>query len=273
MVIFVYSLWTAWIQYRPQRTVPDSKRQALAADASKSILKTLLEHRGSKKTLAIFPFAGDTGNLFSDAVHNTILSSGTFELQDKSLFDKARNLLNMEQYRSNDRQEALEFGKASDLVLYGTVERFETVDEKATLRVHYTLVDVAVKTDLADKTYVSDSPESTDLFNTIKGGAKNLFKANGSAQANLNRLFGWILAVLLLPVFTIKFLMVMTAKNSNRINAVILVFYTVLDILLAWILISPTSYGYALGILFLFLTFGAFVYNAKIMSIALRQTE
>ena len=274
-VLFIlYLVWTGWRQFGPQRPEADSKRTVLAAETAGRIVEQLRSHRGEYKTLAILPFGNDVTGVLTDAVRSKVTESGVLDLREKTITDKFRNFMNMRQYTSGNREEAVQLGKGkqSDLVLFGTVDRFETVNNHAELVMNYTLLDVTTGSEILAEQYDSTA-NTSGIVNTIQKEASRMFSNGSDFWNRVNRILGWTLIVFLLPVFTIKFLIAMTAKRSNSVNAFTLGFYTVIDIILALILIKPETNTVSVWCYFALFCVGALLYNIKIMTMAHRQTE
>ena len=89
----------------------------------------------------------------------------------------------------------------------------------------------------------------------------------------LRRLLGWLIAVLLLPVFTIAFIRTMVSKGSNRSNAFVLCVYTLADALLAWFLAGAALNSWFPVLVLIAAVIAAFLYNVSIMTLALRLEE
>jgi FtsH-binding integral membrane protein len=86
----------------------------------------------------------------------------------------------------------------------------------------------------------------------------------------VQRFLGWLVLVLLLPVFTISFIRAMVRKESNRANAFTLAIYTGVDALLAFLLLGASFASWLAVLLFLVVVGVAFAYNVFIMSFALK---
>jgi len=76
--------------------------------------------------------------------------------------------------------------------------------------------------------------------------------------------------VLLLPVLTISFIRTMVAKRSNQVNAFMLGIYTLVDALLAFLMVgaSFTSAWPVVG--FIVASLAALAYNYALMGFALK---
>lgn len=273
ITLIANTLWAGWSQFGPKKPVPNEMRLKMAVKAVEVICNDLQEHRGDGHTLAFLSFTGDPTDTISNALRNSINQSGTFDLCHKGLADKIRDFVGLRERSSSDLDKALSLGKKkdADLVLYGCVAQYEIVNRKGVLVVDYHLAETKSGTVLYHGKY--DSNTSGDsLVNVITDTAQTILgKTPGTPD--MNQLIGWILIVLLLPVFSFTFLMYVTAKRSNSANGMALGIYTLTDCLLAWILIKPQFDSIGSFVIFILICLGAFVYNIKIMSIAHRKTE
>jgi hypothetical protein len=76
--------------------------------------------------------------------------------------------------------------------------------------------------------------------------------------------------VLLLPVLTINFLRAICRRQSNRANALALAGYTLVDALLAWLLVGAgLSSGWTVAV-FIIAVAAAFAYNVRMMTFAVK---
>lgn len=273
VLFIINTIWIGWRQFGPQKPQADSRRRALAYETASVITEKIRDKRGAFKTISIQPFENDSTGALTEAVRAKILESGALDLSERTLTDKIRDFLNMRQYTSGDATEAIKLGKwkKSDMVLMGSIERFETVKGNAELILNYSLLDVVNNVEIYKEKYDTTTIKNGVIDSMQKETARYL-DSTGSNWSNLNRLLGWCLIVLLLPIFTIKFLITMTAKRSNSVNALTLGFYTVIDIIFALILVKPESNTLGVWSYFALFCAAAFLYNVKIMTMAHRAT-
>ena len=78
---------------------------------------------------------------------------------------------------------------------------------------------------------------------------------------------------MLLPVFTIAFIRTMVRKGSNKTNAFVLAIYTLVDALLAWLLVGAALTSWFPVVVFIIAVAVAFLYNVRIMSFAVKLEE
>ncbi|MDD3586119.1 MAG: hypothetical protein PHQ75_02955, partial [Thermoguttaceae bacterium] len=245
----------------------------LAVNAAEVIRNDLRDHRGDFSTLAFLSFKGDPTDTVANALRNSINQAGTFDLCNKGFFDKIRDCLGMREYASDNPKNALSLGKwkKADLVLYGTVLQYEIVNRKGILVVEYNLMETNSGSVLYNGKY--DSTVSDDSLANVVTDTVQTVLGQTPSKPGLNQFLGWILIVMLLPIFSFTFLMNVTAKRSNKANAMALGIYTLIDCLLAWILMKPQFDGIGSIVIFILFCLAAFFYNVKLMSIAHNKTE
>jgi len=274
ILLIAFVLWTGWTQFGPQKPQTDTTRTAAASVAARQIGDSLRENRQEIRSLTLLNFADDPTNLIADDLRQHLGTAGTFLLKDRSFFDKVRRSLNLSQSATAESQAALQQGKKNntDGVLYGTVRQFETIKGRAVIHIDYHLVDCRSGEVVYSGVY-DNRTETPSSQATIPGMVSDLASVVPSGGPGLLRFLGWLLIVLLLPVFTINFLVTMTEKRSNAINAFVLGTYTCAGAILAWILIAPNWGSYLSLTLFGLLCLGAFWYNVQLMSFAVRRNE
>ncbi len=273
VVLIFNTLWAGWSQFGPTKPVPNSVRLNLAVKAAEVIRNDLRDHRGDFSTLAFLSFKGDPTDTVANALRNSINQAGTFDLCNKGFFDKIRDCLGMREYASDNPKNALSLGKwkKADLVLYGTVLQYEIVNRKGILVVEYNLMETNSGSVLYNGKY--DSTVSDDSLANVVTDTVQTVLGQTPSKPGLNQFLGWILIVMLLPIFSFTFLMNVTAKRSNKANAMALGIYTLIDCLLAWILMKPQFDGIGSIVIFILFCLAAFFYNVKLMSIAHNKTE
>lgn len=273
IILIFNTLGVAWRHFLPRKQSLNQSRASLVTKGTQSIIKDLKEHRGDIKTLAMVPFAYEPSDTLSDAIRNEINVSGLFDLCEKTFMNRMCDFFRVRQHSSDSLKSAVKLGlrKDADAVLYGAVRQFETFDGKSILIVDYHLVDPKTEVILHENTYDSTANAVTEETTSFADITTDLVTDSEGMYFKLHRLGSWLLITLLLPIFTINFLSIMTEKRSNLINAFILAIYTLIDIILAWLLVSPNHFSWGTMALFLILSIGAFFYNVQMMTVALRR--
>ena len=280
-IFFVlYVAYLVWASLGPQKPVPDQKRQAAAMTVAKNITEEIREQRGSICTVTLLHFANDPSDFFTNSLRDRLDSTGVLNLEDRPFMEKVRNKLNLRNYGYRSTKAA--FDAVSDKnvqgILWGMLEQYESTKSGVILKGTWQLLDCQSKTIVCEGTINYDtSKKSTEsLVRTIDKTKEaldrelSIFSSAASAIPWYIRLLGFVQTVLLLPILTISFIRTMVAKRSNKVNAFMLTTYTVIGMILAFLMVGGmfASFGSVLG--FLIASGCAFVYNYYIMCYALR---
>ncbi len=258
-----------WYFLGPEKPEAGYVQQQVAEQTSRRLMKVLREKRGDIKHVAVMHFTNDVTDCVTLTLRRTLSDSGTFEVDDTPFSEKFNNMLSLRNKGVFSVEKALEYGEDNhlDAVIVGAVDRFEYRNETdVVLTGEVMLIDVRTKQIVARIPFQEDT---ASLFALTRGeGAE----ANG-ATAELSwavRLLLFVLAVLLLPIITFSFIRYMVAKRSNKCNAFVLVTYTLLETILAFIMIGGSVGTVGTAILFLMATTFSFIYNLFLMSFALK---
>lgn len=276
----IYIGYLTWISLGPEKPVPDQRRQSAALHVTKKITEELKTKRGGIRTTVLLHFANDPSDFFTDSLRNHLDSSGVLNLEDRTLGEKIRNKLNLRNYGCPSTKEA--FASVSDKnvqgILWGTLEQYESTDSGVILKGTWQLLDSKAKTVVYEGSFNYDttSEKSAAIAKTAAETKELLEKELSVISAAARsvpgsiRFFGFVLTVLLLPIVTISFIRTMVAKRSNKINAFLLVIYTVVGAILAFLMIGGMFSGWLSIIGFLLAVFAAFMYNYYLMCYALK---
>lgn len=263
--LIAYIGWLGWQNLGPSKPEIGSVRQELADDAISNIVENIRTHRGNLTDVAILHFCNDSSDYFTNTLRTVIERRGTLELQDLTFMEKIRSPLSLRHPCYSSKEEAIEAGQSLGVegVLYGSLTAFETYPGGSKIVVEINLVDVDSGMTVFTDTY---RHEGSSLTAAVIANVSQTFPW-------FKRLFGWAIAVLLLPVFTIAFIRVTVRKESNRSNAFALGIYTVVDAMLAWLLIGGVIGSWFSVLVFVVAVIAAFLYNVKIMTFAVRLEE
>jgi len=259
--------WLSWQHLGPRKPEIGPVRKELADKVIPSIVEDIRTSRDSMRSVTLCHFANDPTDYFTNHLRTVIEHRGTLDLRDRTLKEKVRNLLNLRHSSYGTIERSLKQGRKlrTDGVLSGTIHAFESYPGGGTLDVEVTLANVATGQTVFSKRYDKEMSSSSMLIASIQGRAGTF--------PWFQRLLGWLLAVLLLPVFTISFMRAMVRKESNKTNAFVLGIYTVADSLLAWLLVGAALNSLWTVLVFIVAVGLAFAYNVRIMTFALRLEE
>jgi len=259
-----YIAWSGWTCVKPEKPQLSTIRRDLADNVISTVVEDVRRSRGDIRQAVLLHFANDPTDHLTNGLRRAIEQSGILDLRDRTIPEKVRNLLNLRHPSLPSPDAMIEWGKHAGVagVLYGVVYACESYPGGAKVDVEVHLADVAAARNIFSKRYQIETPSNSALVAAVEGKAR-MFPW-------FQRIFGWLLAVLLLPVFTINFMRAMLRQRSNRANAFVLTIYTLADALLAWLLVGAALNSWWTASMFLLAVGVAFAYNVWIMTFALR---
>jgi len=259
-----YIAWLGWGQLGPQKPEIGPLRREAADEAVDAIVEDLRQNRGDVGPVVLLHFAGDPSDYFSDRLRSTLEQRGVLDLQDWGFMENVRSLAKLRESAVISPETAIELAKTHGAsgVLFGRLVKFESTPGEAMLDVEYALADVTTGETIHSGRYSNASSASELLSAEATTFVRSLpwFK----------RGLGWLVIVLLLPVFTIGFIRTMVARRSNGVNTFVLAIYTLADAILAYLLVGAALVGLWSVFFFPVAVAVAFAYNIRIMSFALK---
>lgn len=269
-VLFVgYLIVLAWTQFGPSRPVLNPERKNWVRAAAVYIADDLAKNKGEIRSIVISDFSLDPSGETALLVRQALQSKGSFDVMDKSFCQKVWDKLNLPLSNKNDvNAEAPKAGKyaqsrGADAAVWGTCVKLENSEAAVIGDIEYYLIDKTGKT-LYSGRYNNE---------TLKDSAISPLVLPDLPSSWGHRLLGWVLLALLFPIITISFLQSMTSKKSNKINAFVLVLYTAVDGILAYIFFPPEWANIVSVLIFLGMIIVAGAYNLIIMDFARKLEE
>ncbi len=266
IVLAGYLFWLGWTALGPRKPEAGPIRQELADRAVLDIVEDIRASRGGLRDVALLHFANDPTDYFTDTLREAIEENGVLDLRDLTLSEKIFGLLNFRHETYGERERAISRAESLGVqgVLYGSVYAFESYPGGAEIDVEVNLVDVASGEAMFSSRYRVDS-SSAPAITAVQEATRSF--------PWFHRLLGWLIAVLLLPVFTIMFIRTMVRKGSNKANAFVLGIYTLVDAILAWLLVGAAISSWFPVVVFILAVIAAFLYNVRVMTLAIRLEE
>jgi len=267
LALIGYIAWLGWENLGPRKPEIGPARQELAEKVIPNIVEDIRMSRGNIRQAALLHFSNDPTDYFTDALRSTVEQRGVLDLRDRTVMEKARNLLNLRHpsYAATDAAVAEGRELETQGVLYGAIHAFESYPGGSKIDVEVYLADVPTGQTVFTKRYSAEASPTSSVTAAMQEASQSF--------PWFQRLFGWLIAVLLLPVFTIAFIRAMVRKGSNKSNAFVLVIYTLVDALLAWLLVGAALSSWFPVVVFIVAVAVAFLYNIRIMTFALRLEE
>lgn len=266
-VLGVYIAWMAWSHLGPRKPEIGPVRQELADKVIPTIVDDLRTSRGEVRQAALLHFENDPTDYFTNQFRTVVEQGGILDLRDRTVGEKLTGIVNLRHRTYGSPDAALSRGRGLGVpaVLFGTIHSFETRGGAAAIDAEVHLADVASGRLVFSRRYDKDATPLTMIAANVEAKAKSF--------PWFQRLFGWLIAVLLLPVFTVSFIRAMVRKESNKVNAFVLGIYTVVDALLAFLLVGAALTSWFPVVVFILAVGVAFAYNIRIMTFAVRLEE
>jgi hypothetical protein len=264
VALAAYLAFQAWVHFGPAKPQLSHLRRQVADQTLPLVLADLRQGRQEVRSAVLLHLANDPTDYLTDQLRALIEQSGVLDLRDRTLEEKVQKALNLRVSAVKDLPIALSRarGTGAQGVLFGKVDTFESFASGAKLELELTLAEVGTRNVVFTKRYVKELKVGVLEAAAVKDQVGRLSGAQ--------RLLGWVLAVLLLPVFTISFIRAMVRRESNRANAFTLSVYTAVDALLAYLLLGASLGSWLAALLFLALVGVALAYNVFIMTFALK---
>ncbi len=262
-----YIISIGWQNIGPQKPEIGPVRQELAEKIIPNIVEDIRTSKGNIRQAALLHFANDPTDYFTNRLRSIIEQRGVIDLQDTTVLSKTRDFLYLRHPSYTTTNAALAEGQELDAqgVIYGTIHAFESYPGGSKIDVEVHLDDVTTRQSIFTKQYSTESPPTSAVSAAVQEASQSF--------PWFQRLFGWLIAVLLLPVFTVNFIRIMLSKGSNKINAFVLSVYTLADTLLAWLLVGAALNSWFPMLAFALAVVAAFFYNVKVMTFAQRLEE
>ncbi len=262
-----YIAWQGWENLGPRKPEIGPVRRELARKVIPNIVEDIRNSRGNIRQAALLHFSNDPTDHFTDSLRSTVEQRGVLDLRDRTVKEKARNILNLRHSSFAEANAAVAKGRKLGVqaVLHGEIHAFESYPGGSKIDVEVHLVEVATGHPVFTKRYSTEASPTSHPVAAVQQVTLSI--------PWFQRLFGWLIVILLLPVFTITFIRTMVSKGSNKRNAFVLGIYTLADALLAWLLVGAAINSWFPVIVFIAAVSAAFLYNVRIMTFAVRLEE
>jgi len=267
LILIGYVAWFGWQYLGPRKPEIGPMRKTQAQKLIPQIVEDIRISRGSVHNAAILHFDNDPTAFFTDQLRATIEQRGILDLPNRSLIEKIRNLLNLRHSSYGTLQQALNRGNSlnANAVLFGSIHSFETYPGGVKIDIVVNLADTKTGEIIFSRRYTKDTAISP--VNTAR------IEENIKSVPWFKRLLGWLVIILLLPVFSISFIRIIIRKKSNAANGFVLIVYTTVDAILAYLLVGAAFHSWLRVLVFLIAIGIAFAYNVRIMTFAAKLEE
>jgi hypothetical protein len=264
LALVSYVAWSGWGNLRPDTAQIGTARRELADRVISTVVDDIRNSRGALRKAALLHLGNDSTNYFSDGLRRAIGQAGILDLHSRTISERLRKLLKLRPPSQPSTEVVVKYGEHLGVggVLYGTVHTFESYPTGAKIDIEVSLADVSTGQNVLSKRYQVETSPGESIVAAVQERTR--------AFPWFQRLVGWLLTVLLLPVLTINFLRAICRRQSNRANALALAGYTLVDALLAWLLVGAgLSSGWTVAV-FIIAVAAAFAYNVRMMTFAVK---
>ncbi|MBN1506054.1 MAG: hypothetical protein JW955_04365 [Sedimentisphaerales bacterium] len=264
LALVSYVAWSGWGNLRPDTPQIGAARKDLADKVISAVVDDIRNSRGALRKAALLHLDNDSTGYFTDGLRRAIGQAGILDVRNRTISEKLRKLLKLRQPAQRSTKAVVKYGEHLGVggVLYGVVHTFESYPTGAKIDIEVSLADVSTGQDVLSKRYQVETSPGESIVAAVQGRTR--------AFPWFQRLFGWLVTVLLLPVLTINFMRAMCRRKSNRANALVLALYTFVDALLAWSLVGAGLSSWWTVAVFVFAVAAAFAYNVRVMTFAVK---
>jgi len=230
VLVLAWILFTHLSPHRPE--MPLAMRQSVEKQVSAAMddlaAKTTAAHAGR---IDVCYLDRDDTEFTTTEIRRQMHAHGIGLQPDQPISEKLRDLLGLDQPTASTLEQALAQARSRDLdaVVFGKIDVSGTQ-----IKIDLRLADARTGSDM--KIELADVPATRVLQRDIPPimhtvGDSHIFR----------RCVVWVIVALALPIFTVGFLREIVRKESNWHNFFALSLYTLIDLLLLWLLLDNTS--------------------------------
>ena len=170
-------LWT-WRHFGPQKPPLSAARKAVANSVIAEAVETLHTHRGSRKSVAVFPLENDPTGYVSHQLRTALAADGHYRVTDLPMDQKVRSWLGLplQAPKTLGRAFNVAYGTGVDSIVTGGIESFESSATNAVLHMEIILADLESRTQIMRWKHPGGVVET-------KTPAEKLVSSNGETRA------------------------------------------------------------------------------------------
>jgi hypothetical protein len=250
----------------PDGETPGLMRQNLAERICAQVARDLPKMEGMP-SLAVLDLAGDKEGFLSNILREKIIAAERYRILDESFFRKLMREAGRAGVPVSNLEDAIAAARqiGVDLILFGEVPEYDVTEKTGTLKVELRMAERSTGQAVFVRTYKEEAGGDLVL--------NSYWRARIAGSSKGRRIFIWVVAVLLLPLATLPLIRRLTSEESNALNLVMLLGYTILDMFLALLLTGvwiPTIWTAAILVLALA---GSGYYNYLVASFVERMNH
>jgi hypothetical protein len=222
-------LWLAYEAFGPTHYKIDTILKTLSDRVIKQAVNDIPKFKGVE-TVAVLNFKGDYNGYVTETLREALNRTGKFKILSKSLYDRLAAEFDWRKTDVSTLAEALDRGRKSgtDAVIFGEVPNLMQDENEAKIEMIVRAADVKMQEPVFIQEYAQNIQKHATSLRYM--GTKMTETSFGL------KLFLWLLFTVFLPVATFFIPKRIFAKESNFLNFALLLSYTLLSFLFAFIL-------------------------------------
>jgi len=247
-------LWESYRVFGPAEDSLGFMRRNLAEQICNEAAEDVPQRQGLA-TLAVLDMAGDSSDRYiSNMLRQRVQATGKYRLIEESFFRKLLREFGRDNAPVSTLADAVTTARqlGVDAVLFGEIPEFTAQKNAAALRLELRMAERDTGQSVFARSY--SNRRSDNVRARIADSSKG------------RRIFIWVLFTLLLPLITVPLIRRLVAVDSNLLNLVLLLGYTLLDMFVAVLLTGfwiPTLWT---AVMLLFALVASGYYNFRIAS-------
>jgi hypothetical protein len=217
-----------------------------------------LPRRNGIPSIAVLDLAGDVQGLVTNLLRDRIAATGEFHLMEEPFLRKLLREFGKDGAPITRLADAVATARETgvDMIVFGEIPEFAVRQDSAALKLELRMAERASGQAIFARSY----------FESVGGGglASSYWRARIADSSKGRRIFIWVAFTLLLPLVSFPLIRRLLSEDSNLLNLVLLLAYTIVDMLFALLLTGfwiPTVW--TAGILVLALAASGY-YNYRI---------
>ena len=256
-VLAIVLLWQAWKLFGPQEKELSALRQAVTEEACQMALDKIPDYPDVFR-VAVLPFEHDYTGKVTDILRAKFAESGRYNISDKRVFDRARELLHLKPSEIASEENAVKIGKTMDVdaVICGSVPRLVQEGSTASIMMSLTVLRVS-SGDVLTNFEIQHSLEP-EIFSDAYAKMKS---EEGSL---IGRLLLWAVICAALPLVLSSVVRSITLRDSNALNLLLITGFVFVNTLIALFVIGINLTSLSGGLLLAIVLASSIAYNYAI---------
>ena len=235
----IAALWQGWTVIRPTPWPTDQFQQAAIDELCWQAAESVPDGLPGIKSLAVLRLAGyDHDGRITSRLAECLHRLGRYEVQHQTWSGNVRKELGIAEAFVSSLEDAVAQGRGLGVggVIFGSVRENRRDRDSASVRLDFQIAQVATGQEVLARTIQTRYPDLA----ASQPAARSL----ATVLAVLKPVAVWVIVVLLLPILLVPAIRELLKKDSNAVNFGMLAVLTLVDLLVACLLIEGTIAGW-----------------------------